>query len=854
MTDPYGPIWAAGFQDVTKNGYKLLYLADLHNEELQAEGKPPVYWWLPDEVRLAQRDDGDFIFSFLHFEGVRSDNTNVGVQGSDNEVAGGLLGFSTTTAPPAEVLTESENEILNRFRGNDDRYWGWRTSVAPQFRPAPIVSNTTMVTNLSPNPDGSVPAVAHPPGAAPAGPAGPGGPPPVGGGAPPGQNGPPPGAGLGTRGLRRPSLRELSIPPIIRSASVPPRFVSPRTVPASRGFRDSNLDQWFFHLQGQGAGSVSPFAQNAYSALVGSLPAAMIWASFHQGSSAITVWQYMNIRVWSPAVHIHLEGDWDKVQDHISAAGHYGGWFNSVDVQAEFNSMRLDGTIDVTIEVDTTLPNAQALQESIDKRSDLVFQKFMDEAQKVIFDPAPFQEQPAEASGGFLGWGGGVALKMREDRTHMHLSYDEHREMAYLQNYPVSGQMEGLYDVIKKDPTQEKKYFTTLYLSDWERKVSRIVKPVVNWPDPSQKWVGEPVSFLSAQIGYPNTDGVIQWDGHMFQASDGPDAVWNTATEMKATGDVAHPPPNWTPDKTFVKRQIHFAEPPNETENPFARVSIEKNVVDLDPADIGRPLSDINLEVRVDNVGALNVGPIILNVQLENAAQMIVVTFQAMGLTDAGTPRVPVRLQWQYADQDQPRYWMVFTGQPGYLPMFTYQVDVIVRGSIFTKGMEWLGPVVRASGNGPITISVPTPTDPGVQTRALPGWLMSMPMRSGVPIRYGRAAPPPQRTIVLPEAAPAGAGGAPRQTRRPAPSRRSAPVPAGVGGGTVRGWAVPAGGSRGRTAPASSAAPSSSQGSSSRAPSRGAPPPANGDRAGNGGRAGNGKVEFTGFSPDAPQR
>ena len=73
------------------------------------------------------------------------------------------------------------------------------------------------------------------------------------------------------------------------------------------------------------------------------------------------------------------------------------------------------------------------MQQEIDKRSDLVFQKFMDEAQKVIFDPAPFQEQPAEASGGFFGWGGGVAVKVREDRTHLHLSYDEHREMAYLQ-------------------------------------------------------------------------------------------------------------------------------------------------------------------------------------------------------------------------------------------------------------------------------------------------------------------------------------------------------------------------------------------------------------------------------------
>src|SRR5262249_26216489 len=147
--------------------------------------------------------------------------------------------------------------------------------------------------------------------------------------------------------------------------------------------------------------------------------------------------------------------------------------------------------------------------------------------------PAPYNEAPAEASGGFLGLGGGVAFKLRRDQVTLNLHYEETREMAYLQDYPISGQMEGLYDEIKKDAAAEKKYFTTLYLGDWERKVSRIVKPVVNWPDPGKKWAGQPVAFLSVQTGYPDTQGALQWDGHIFQAADGPDAHWETAIEMK---------------------------------------------------------------------------------------------------------------------------------------------------------------------------------------------------------------------------------------------------------------------------------------------------------------------------------
>jgi hypothetical protein len=724
MTDAVGPIFAAGFQDITESGYEILYLPDLHNDELQREGKAPVYWWLPNAVRLARKggDTGDYKFSFIHFAGVRSESTTVGVTGKE-EVAGGLVGFSTTTAPPASALKASQDSLLDRFRGNDDRYWGWRTPVAPMFRPAPIVSNTTTVTNLSPT-------ATQPPAPSPDG-AGPG-----------------PGRGLNPhqppRRLGRGAGIARGFPPPVHDYSKMPVFRSPKGT-VLRDTAPGNLDMWYCNLQGQGAGSISPFAENAYSGLVGSLPAALIWQSFHGGTSAISVWQYMKIKVWSPVVRIHLHGEWDRVQDHFSAAGHYGGLFWGGDIQAEFNNLRMSGGIDVEIEVDTTLPNADKLQESMEKRSDMVFQKFMDEAQNVIFDPAPFNEKPAEASGGFLGFGGGVAFKLRHDQTHLTLDYNERREMAYLESYPVSGQLEGLYDELKTDPAAEKKYFTTIDIGDWDRKVVRAVKPVVNWPDPAQDWVGEPVAFLSTQIGYPNADGVLQWDGHIFQSSDPPDFVWQTETFMKAQADVKNPPPGWTPDKTFVKRQVHFTEPPSDVENPFVRVQVEKNVVDLDPGDVGRPVDDINLEVRVDNVGALTVGPIFLNVDLESAKQIVEVTFTAEGSREDGNARVPVKFSWEYDDQDKPRYWMLFTGQPEFMPRYSYQVRVIVKGSIFTKGQEWTGPPVQASASGPLMVSVPTPEDQGVETKALPEVASIVSQNGHHP--PGRTAPPSRRAV-----------------------------------------------------------------------------------------------------------
>lgn len=696
VTEAIGPIFAAGFQTVTKDGYPLLFLPDANNDALQREGKPPVYHWLPNSVRLARKDNGDYKFSFLQFVGVQNEDTNVGVEGTQ-EVAGALCGFSTTSSPPPEVLKQAGDELVDRFRGSDDYYWGWRSPATPMIRPAPIVSNTMSITSLSPNGDGSMPSVAPggaapSPAPAPAGPAGPGGPP--------------------SRSLMAaPELRGVTRPPLLTEL--------PRTTTLDRAMRASNLDAWYANLAGSGPGSVTPFAENAFSGLLGSYPAAMVYSSFHGGQSAITVWQILQLKVWSPICEIRIRGDWSRIQDHFSAAAHAGGWFWSADIKAEFNSMRQNGTIESEILVDSTLPNAEKIQEMMEKRSDLVFQKFLDQANKVIFEPAPYDEKAAEASGGFLGLGGGGAVKLRRDRVDLHLEFHEKRQMAYLQPNPISGQLEGMYDEIKANPDAEKKYFQKVFLDDWNRSVTRVFKPVVNWPDPAKKWVGQPVAFLSAQVGYPDTEGNLQWTGHMFQASDKPDDNWRVKMTMKRKDEVENPPAGWEPDKTFIKRQVHFGEPPNETENPFVRVSIEKNVVDLDPGDAGVPLNLVNNEIRVDNVGGINCGPIFLGADLENDKQIVEVSFQADGKTEDGKDRAPVTFSWRFGDQAEPRYWMVYTGDPDYLPKFKYQVRVLVKGSIFTKGQEWIGPWQQASGNGPIMLTVPTPQDEGVVTREL---------------------------------------------------------------------------------------------------------------------------------------
>ncbi len=732
MAEAVGPVYTGGFEAITAGEggrYAILYLPDKHNDDLQREGKPAVYYWMPNYVRLARKGDvGDYKFHLIHFVGVQSSDSTVGVEGK-REVAGGVLSLTTTAAFPASVMQQAQEELLNRFRGKDLKYWGWRSPAAPMFRPIPIMANVTSITNLSPNSDGSIPA------------------------------------GGGEAGPRMMRSDDLNKP-----------------VPHGPAFRGpGGLDAWYFKLQGQGPGSIVPTGENAYSGMMGSLPTAILWQGFHGSYSPVAVTQALKLKLWSQTLRIKIEGNWDKVFEHFSAAAQGRAWWFSGDIKTEFNNMRTNGTIKVDLEIDGTIPSSDKMREAVDKRVDQILAKFMEQAQKMIFDPAPPDVKPAEApsgGGGLFGflspYGGGFALKYRRDTTRLNLSYDETRSEQYLQDHVISSTLEGFYDEIKRDAQAEKKYFTTLYLDDWDRKVTRNVQAVANWPDATRKWVGDPVAWMSCQIGYPSARGDIQWTGRQFAPVGGAEPPrWDFAAAKKNAADVVTPPQGWTPDKTYVKRMVHYYEPPGETDSPYMRVFVEQNEVKLDPEPNGTLTNDFDVEVRADSVGKLEIGPISLNVNLENANQIVEVEFQALGKKADGTDRAVTRFSFKYDDLAEPRYWEIFTGQKDFKPQFRYRVRVVVKGSLFTDGMEWQGPWVDWAGNGPLMVSVPKPDGQGVTRRSLTSREI---MEEGLPARADVTAPTPSAP-----AAPAGDGAVPPPIGAPMAGAPVAGAPSGGG-------------------------------------------------------------------------
>lgn len=103
MVQPAGPIFTGEFEVLISDSgsgeqHRVRFLPDLQNAELQAEGYAPRYYLLPTVSRL-----------------------------------------------PHTVLQHAEQQLLEKFYGHPDHYWGWRGPVQPRFEVAPILAGISVI-------------------------------------------------------------------------------------------------------------------------------------------------------------------------------------------------------------------------------------------------------------------------------------------------------------------------------------------------------------------------------------------------------------------------------------------------------------------------------------------------------------------------------------------------------------------------------------------------------------------------------------------------------------------------------------------------------------------------------------
>ncbi|WP_298802243.1 hypothetical protein [uncultured Pseudokineococcus sp.] len=670
-----GPMEAGGFEEYVLDdgggggeGYAVRLFPDLNNEELQRDGQPPQFYWSPQQLRLARfPDTGDFKFSHTHFRGVL-DESHVGVE-ETTETVGGLLNLTVTSRMPPAVMAQLQEQVTERLRGDSRPFWRVLGNRQPDITMVPVRSNTASMSSLAPDSPGLQDAT------------------PVDD----------PGSGL-ERSLR-----------------------TKRGIVADRDLRGtSNLDLWAVQLDGIGPGSITG-GENAYGGLLGGIPSELVWAAMHGNASPFFVSQTLMIPMATPVVEISIVGHWQKCLDHFSAEATGGVAFFAADVAVQLEEMQRSGDIEVTMVVDQTVPGADAVAERLEKTKDLVTQKFIDLAKETIFAPAtPVEAAEARKKKGW--WNLGVAMKVVKKKELVDLRYTESQIWKYNRQDVISSTLEGLRREIAADEQAAGKYFHLVSLGDLNRKVRRITRPVANWlPDPEQQWAGDPVKGLAVEFGYPNTRGEIGWKGNQFVPAGGADQVWEPEWVQLTDEEMSDRPDGWEPDQTYVRRKVILGESSSALADPYNRVVVERNTVDLDPEP--RLSDEISVDVRADNAGVLEVGPIQLGVVLDGSSQVVEVSVRPLGTTVDGRAREVVTFSFNGTDQDVPRRLKIYTGDPDYVPAYEYQVRVVVKGTLFTDGMEWghdEDTWLSGLGNGPLTVSVPRPGTEGTgQPRAL---------------------------------------------------------------------------------------------------------------------------------------
>ncbi len=121
-----GPVFGPDFitivvNDETNKQYHLEVYPDVNNELLKANNIPTQYYFMPQRVYLAKKQDSpaDFDFGMTVFKGLMTSETTVGIQGmpttgGDIEAGGGFCTFSTTFAIPDSVIANAIAKLKNK--------------------------------------------------------------------------------------------------------------------------------------------------------------------------------------------------------------------------------------------------------------------------------------------------------------------------------------------------------------------------------------------------------------------------------------------------------------------------------------------------------------------------------------------------------------------------------------------------------------------------------------------------------------------------------------------------------------------------------------------------------------------
>jgi len=457
---------------------------------------------------------------------------------------------------------------------------------------------------------------------------------------------------------------------------------------------------WLWKMQGEGKGTINPVGNNAYTSMLGQYPSQLVEAGFHGASSPIFVHNALKHKFYTGAFKASIHGDWSAIFNHFSTDLKASYFFVKGDIQLAFNSAVKDGTIKKSITMDTEVLTPEQEKDYI-AQVDKTFDKFLDIAQKTIFDPAPPKIENAKADDpGTVGVS--FSMKFQHDESHLTLDFEEEINETYIKDNVISAHMMGFYEKLQDNKDTEKKYFDVVHLDEGFRKIHVIASARAFWPDEKGQG-GDPVDKLVLQVGYPDSKGAIVYkDSGLFmkdlsspKSTTLTPAIWTAANkDMIVIFDFARQD-NLAPEQQniiYVKRQVRFKIRP-EVEIPNQTYIFDEEKT-----------TDHSIEVKADAPGRLIVGPVQLNTKLSDKI-VAMVTFKKAN-------RNPETLRFTFDNMNEPQYFEAWAMTPEDVLNWSYQVTMFLESAHpGIPSITYSGEEKKMAGSMPLIVEVPFPPE-----------------------------------------------------------------------------------------------------------------------------------------------
>lgn len=652
-----GPLWGvnkvAVAQDFDGMLHTLSIYPDIQNDNLRMSGKPMHFYIMPESVRMAKNDQNKYMFHFTKFAGVLTQDTNIAVKGQE-EVAGGVLSFTSTLALPPGVIDSLKDQIAQEIKKdktlNNHALFMFGPEGPPSFELGfvQIEDSQVTVSNLT--------------------------------------------------------LDDMSDP---TKTQAPDDQWLWRMQGQGAGNIDANGTNACSAMLGQFPAALveAGFKGDSSSIFV------------HEALKLMFRTPTIKIRVHADYSKMHYayssntkyKDDWN--QENIKRAFEDSNMSGMFHAELDFGDLDLSDKEKQSY-MDMLQQAENSVMENVKK---FMFEKQPtppEQAQAADTHSVEHHVDHHSVLFGLVNWdtqwdtqsdeGYSYAFNDKFDASSMQMDYDIDIQGPYHVLQTVSSDMKGFFQEIKKDPDAVHEYFDFVNLGDAFKKIHVIATSRANWPDGQGN--GDPLDKLTISVGYPDKNGVVQYKNS---------GRYYDNLSKKLSDDFK--PAIWTKDDKDAVFVFDFAVDENVAAAQRNQIAIKRMVTykmdervkinaDNEIVIPDETTTDTQIEVKADVVGHLNVGPIYLAADL-NKHMLVEVTFKKDGFD-------PTTIMFTLDNITDKQKFELWTNETGIMP-WSYKVKVTYKSFGPLEAIVYEGDEVDMEGSYSrgITINLPKPPD-----------------------------------------------------------------------------------------------------------------------------------------------